>query len=87
MSEEIDRFATEPPYRQIAGWLREQIEAGEYRPGQRLPSVEDLVGIWGVARLTARKALRVLIDEGLAEMTPGLGTFVRRPGHTQGTSR
>jgi DNA-binding GntR family transcriptional regulator len=31
---------------------------------------------FGIAALTARKALRVLVDLGLAEMTPGLGAYV-----------
>jgi DNA-binding GntR family transcriptional regulator len=32
---------------------------------------------FGIAALTARKALRVLVDLGLAELTPGMGTYVR----------
>lgn len=65
------------PYRQVAAILRERIEAGTYRPGLRLPSINDLVGEFGVARTTAGKALRLLVDEGLAEKSEGMGFYVR----------
>jgi GntR family transcriptional regulator len=41
-----------------------------------LPSIADLVQTYGIARTTAAKALRVLISEGLAEVSPGMGTYV-----------
>jgi GntR family transcriptional regulator len=65
-----------PASRQVAAWLRADIEAGVYAPGQRLPSIADLVGTYGIARDTALKAQRILIDEGLAITSPGMGTFV-----------
>jgi GntR family transcriptional regulator len=67
------------PYRQVAAILRQQIESGEYAPGQRLPSIAGLVQTYGIARTTAGKALRLLVDEGLAEMSPGMGVFVTAP--------
>lgn len=73
----IDHESAVPVYRQVAAILRGRVESGEYPPGRRLPSVRGLVQEFGVAELTARKALRVLVDEGTAEMTPGMGTFVR----------
>jgi DNA-binding GntR family transcriptional regulator len=76
----IDYESAVPVYRQVAAILRERIEAGTYQPGRRLPSVRDLVQEFGIAQLTARKALRVLVDEGVAEMTPGMGTYVKAPG-------
>lgn len=75
----VDYEGPVPVYRQVAAVLRGRIEAGTYLPGRRLPSVRGLVEEFGVAQLTARKALRVLVDEGLAEMTPGMGTYVREP--------
>jgi DNA-binding GntR family transcriptional regulator len=74
---EINPRAAEPPYRQIAAWLRGRIEAGEYRPGEDpLPSEKDLVGMFGVARDTARRAVQVLRDEGLVVTVPQRGTYV-----------
>ena len=67
------------PYRQIAAILRGRIERGEYAAGQRLPGINDLVQEYGVAHLTANKALRLLVAEGLAELSPGRGFYVTRP--------
>ena len=73
----IDADSPVPPYRQVAAILRGQIERGEYAPGRQLPSIADLVQTYGIARTTAAKALRVLIADGLAEVSPGMGTYVR----------
>lgn len=72
----IDHDSAVPVYRQVAAILRERIADGTYEPGRRLPSVRGLVEEFGIAQLTARKALRVLVDDGDATMTPGMGTFV-----------
>jgi GntR family transcriptional regulator len=53
--------------------------AGSY-PGRRLPSIADLVQTYGIARTTAAKALRVLIDEDVAEVSPGMGAYITRRG-------
>jgi DNA-binding GntR family transcriptional regulator len=75
----VDHESATPVYRQVAAILRGRIEAGTYQPGRRLPSVRDLVQEFGIAQLTARKALRVLVDDGIAEMSPGMGTYVKAP--------
>jgi len=77
VADKIDAESPVPPYRQVAAFLRDQIERGDLAPGRRLPSIADLVQTYGIARTTAAKALRVLIDEGLAEVSPGMGTYVR----------
>src|SRR5690349_118698 len=57
----INPRAAEPPYRQIAAWLRARIMAGEFRPGQDpLPSEKDLQELFEVSRDTARRAVAVL---------------------------
>lgn len=72
----IDPESPVAPYRQVAAILRERIEAGQIT--SRLPSIADLVGEFGIARTTASKALHVLVEEGLAEVSPGMGTYVTR---------
>lgn len=74
----VDHGSVTPPYRQIAAVLRGRVESGEYAAGQRLPSILSLVQEYGVAHLTANKALRLLVAEGLAEMSPGMGYYVIR---------
>lgn len=74
----IDHDGPEAPYLQLADILRGQIERGDVAPSARLPSVLALSRDYGIAPVTARKALRVLVDEGLATVSPGRGTFVAR---------
>ncbi|MFI1375118.1 GntR family transcriptional regulator [Streptomyces longwoodensis] len=78
-----------PKYQRIADSLREAIQSGEYGPGDRLPGENDLIAEHGVARMTARQALGVLKDEGLAESRKGAGVFVRsfRPLRRRGIQR
>lgn len=75
----VDHGSPVAPYRQIAAILRGRITSGEYQPGQRLPSINDLMQTYGVAHLTANKALRLLVTDGLAELSPGMGFYVRSP--------
>lgn len=63
-------------YRQIADRLRDAIQAGEYGPGDRLPTESELMATHEVARMTARQALGVLQTEGLARARKGAGVFV-----------
>jgi GntR family transcriptional regulator len=79
MVHEVDRRSPVAAYIQVAGFLREAIERGEYEPDQRLPSITDLVQAYGIARLTAAKALRLLAAEGLAGASPGMGYYVIGP--------
>lgn len=73
---EIDRASPVPPYQQIAGQLRARIVSGELAPGARLPGVEQICQEAGVAKMTSRKALKLLRDEGYGMVTVGLGTYV-----------
>src|SRR5689334_1899925 len=74
----INPRAAEPPYRQIAAWLRGRIQAGEFRPGEDpLPSEKDLVEAFEVSRDTARRAVALLREEGLVVTVPQRGTYVR----------
>jgi len=74
----VDHGSVTPPYVQVADIITRKIEAGEYAPGQRLPSADDLAEEHEIAPNTARKALALLRERGLAEMSPGRGTYVRR---------
>jgi GntR family transcriptional regulator len=71
----IDERSSEPSYRQLARQLRDRIRAGEYAPGERLPSITALVQETGLAVNTVRHAIAVLADEGYAVVVPGRGTY------------
>ncbi|GHD98253.1 GntR family transcriptional regulator [Streptomyces alanosinicus] len=63
--------------REIADELRERIRSGDLGPGARLPGEPTLVKGYGVAKETARRALTLLVTEGLAVRRSGSGTYVR----------
>ncbi|MFD7864503.1 GntR family transcriptional regulator [Streptomyces sp. NPDC059783] len=63
--------------RDIADVLRKRIRSGELAPGARLPGEPALVKTYGVAKETARRALMLLVGEGLAVRRKGSGTYVR----------
>jgi GntR family transcriptional regulator len=75
----VDHDAADPPYFQVAAFLRERIRSGDLPPGARVPSISYLMGQYGIARNTARRALKELEAEGLVEIRQGWGTFVARP--------
>jgi GntR family transcriptional regulator len=68
--------ASRPYYVQVADALREEIRAGTYRPGDRLPSERELVERFRVSVNTVRAALVQLRTEGLVESRRGVGAFV-----------
>jgi GntR family transcriptional regulator len=65
-----------PLYLQLAGVLRERIAQGEIASGQALPSERDLCDIMNASRVTVRKAIELLVEEGLLTRRHGSGTFV-----------
>lgn len=65
-----------PVYQQIAAIIRERIDAGEITPHRRIPSEKELTDTYGVARATAREAIRLLRDEGHVYTVGQRGTFV-----------
>jgi GntR family transcriptional regulator len=66
-------------YQQIANRLREQITAGVFGPGERLPSEPDLIEEYQASRNTVRLAIALLTNQGLVVTRQGLGTFVQQP--------
>jgi GntR family transcriptional regulator len=72
----IDRDGPTPVYRQVAAILRARIESGELAASRPVPSESTLMGEHGIARETARKAVRVLRDEGLVQIVQGRGAYV-----------
>jgi len=65
-----------PRYAQLADLLRARIERGVWGPGTRLPSLEQLIGEFALARVTVRQAIDLLHREGLVSPQQGRGTFV-----------
>lgn len=65
----------------VASSIRSQIARGELRPGDRFPTEDELMEVFGIARSTLREALRILESEGLVTVLRGRhgGPRVTRP--------
>ncbi|TCJ15964.1 GntR family transcriptional regulator [Rubrobacter taiwanensis] len=76
MKHRIDFDSPIPYYYQLKRILAEEIEAGTYRPGDRLPGEHELCRTFGVSRTVVRQALGELEMEGLLQRRKGRGSFV-----------
>jgi len=72
----IDRTSEVPYYLQLSRMVEQAIEAGTYRPGDRLPGETEMCNEYGLARSTVRETLRHLCDQGLIKLVPRRGAFV-----------
>jgi GntR family transcriptional regulator len=72
----------------LAAELRSRIRAGEWRPGDRLPSEPELARREAVSRSSMRSAIAILEDEGFVSRRHGSGTYVtHRPALTNDLGR
>ncbi len=65
-----------PRFETIKAHIEARINQGDLRPGDRVPSENQLCEQFEVSRMTARRALQALTEAGLLVRTPGLGSFV-----------
>jgi DNA-binding LacI/PurR family transcriptional regulator len=63
-------------HRQIVEYLRESVVSGTYKPGDQLPTEEELVLLFEASRPTISKAMGELRQDGMIERRAGSGTFV-----------
>lgn len=63
-------------YRTIADELRRRVSDGTFAAGRLLPSEADLGAEFDASRVTVRRALELLRDEGLVDARQGFGWFV-----------
>lgn len=68
-----------PLYRQLMARIRADIASGVYAVHSRIPSEAELGETYQVSRVTVRKALAELTDEGLLRRMQGKGTYVCAP--------
>ena len=68
--------STKARYRQVKDHIVKLINTGELKANDRVPSEHSLVQTFGIARMTAHRALRELSEEGYVTRLAGVGTFV-----------
>ncbi len=69
-----------PLYLVARDTIRDAIDAGEFEPGQRMPSTAAVSRQLRVSLVTAHRALHELVGDGLLHRSQGRGTFVRPAG-------
>lgn len=72
----VDRAASVPAYAQLVRQVREALRLGQLEPGDRLPTVREVVTSCTVNAATVLKAYRELELSGLVESRQGSGTFI-----------
>ncbi|GGW76758.1 GntR family transcriptional regulator [Streptomyces griseoloalbus] len=75
----IDHDGPVTPYRQLADILKARIARGDWRLGRPIASETRLVQEYGLARSTVRRAIAVLVEEGVVWTVQGRGTYVGQP--------
>ena len=65
-----------PLYQQLAETIKEQIASGKLKENDKLMAEKELCESYDVSRITVRKALELLADEGLIIRKQGIGTFI-----------
>jgi GntR family transcriptional regulator len=73
-----------PLYVQLKDVILRAIEAGQWNPGEKIPSEDVLADRFSVSKITVRQALRDLSDLGYVRREQGRGTFVQHPKLSQG---
>ena len=63
-------------YQQVKDHVLRKISDGSLAAGERVPSEQELVQAFGVARMTANRALRELAEQGVIVRVAGVGSFV-----------
>ncbi|WP_200880762.1 GntR family transcriptional regulator [Thermoactinomyces daqus] len=75
----VSKKSPVPLYYQLKEILQEMIENEELKPGDAVPPERELCEVHGISRMTARKAVMALVNEGVLFREQGKGTFVAEP--------
>jgi GntR family transcriptional regulator len=66
-------------YTRVETILAGEINDGDLKVGDQLPTEDNLIARFGVSRITVRRAIQNLVSRGLVEIRRGKGTFVTAP--------
>ncbi|MFI7152568.1 GntR family transcriptional regulator [Nonomuraea sp. NPDC050022] len=79
----VELRANRPRWRQVHAIIVVRIRTGEYKAGERIPSLIALIEEFGIANATGQKVMRALRADGLIRTEPGMGSFVTTPEERQ----
>ncbi len=75
----LDKNSPIPLYHQFKVILREKIENGEWKIGEKIPTEKEFADLYNISITTVRQALNALTIEGILTRQQGKGTFVANP--------
>ena len=75
MNTKAERIAI-PKYQQVSEYIMNKIQGGEYKPGDQIPTENELIKQFKVSRIVIINSLSRLVSEGVVVRIPGRGTFV-----------
>ncbi|MFC0469813.1 GntR family transcriptional regulator [Halalkalibacter kiskunsagensis] len=76
MTKSLDSTQRKPRYEIIYEEIKEKIVTQDYKVGDRIPSEKELIDYYKVSRITTKRALDQLVNDGMIERIPGKGSFV-----------
>ena len=79
MKPSVEYNSVIPLYEQIVEYLRKDIAANTFGRNGKIPTEAELSEKYGVSRITVRRAVDELVNQGLVEKKQGKGTFVTAP--------
>ncbi|WP_233711237.1 GntR family transcriptional regulator [Lederbergia citrisecunda] len=82
----LDHSSVVPLYHQLKELLKEAIEKEGGKPGDKMPSENELCAQYNISRNTAKKAIEDLVQEGVLKRVKGKGTFIAKPKLEQSLS-
>ncbi|MCF7616698.1 GntR family transcriptional regulator [Bacillus sonorensis] len=75
----LNNDSSKPLYLQLKQIISDDIKRGIYSPSEKLPAENELCEKYQVSRITVRKAISDLVEEGYLTRQQGKGTFVKSP--------
>ncbi len=75
----IDKSIPTPLYYQLFQILKTQIDSGSLKPGDTIPTENELMEQYGISRATVRQAILQLVNDGYLRREKSKGTFVTTP--------
>lgn len=79
MKKSLDHESFIPLYHQLKEIIEQEIGLGEWKPGDKISSENELRQMYDISRNTVQKALDELVQEGVLQRRQGRGTFVSKP--------
>lgn len=73
----LDRQSNKPLHVQMEEVIQEKLKSGVWKPGQMIPSENELSKTYGISRMTVRNVITKLVHERMFDRIPGKGTFVK----------